>query len=202
MKQHIPNILTISRIAVIPLFVGAFYLDAAQYGWLPLALFLYAAITDFFDGYLARKWQAESDIGRVLDPIADKLLVAAALLVFIDINLIEGPILTSCVVIIICRELFVSGLREALENKGVTIHVTKLAKWKTTMQMVAVIPPLLLIGVLGGKGMEEPLNVPEIVGAASLIGIIAFPYLIGMAALLTAITGIEYTIKGFRALKQ
>lgn len=206
MKHSIPNLLTYSRIAVIPLFIAAFYMGP-NYQWAPLGLFLYAAITDFFDGYLARKWNVTSDIGRVLDPIADKLLVTAALIMLLMNDAfydVEGLLLIATL-IILSREIFVSGLRESLENKHITLHVSKLGKWKTTMQMIAVGMLLFFYSYGCGTGF------PEITHGAGTDLYGTFKKLctysgtggmltLLLATLLTVITGIEYTIKGFRAL--
>lgn len=136
-KHHIPNALTFARFIAVAVLIAVWYLPAPWGTWLPLVIVGLASITDFFDGYLARKWNVESDLGRLLDPNADKLLIATALILLIPL---AGPV---AVALILCRELFVSGLREYMESKNVTIHVTKLAKWKTTLQMVSVIVLLL-----------------------------------------------------------
>lgn len=212
MKQRIPNLLTYSRIAVIPLFVAAFYMGPA-WQWVPLGLFLYASITDFFDGYLARKWDVISDIGRVLDPIADKLLVAVALIMLLvgrEFREIE-TLLLICTLIILSREIFVSGLREALENKQITLHVSKLGKWKTATQMLAITGLLFMSAYGCMNGYPElplitthgetihPYAAHQMICQYTAYG--ALPSLI-LAALLTLITGVEYTVKGFRALKK
>lgn len=103
--------------------------------WLPLVIFVYASLTDFLDGYLARRWQVVSDIGRLLDPNADKLLVAVALTLLVQ----SGEASAVAVSLILCRELFISALREFASSRQVIIHVTTLAKWKTAIQMVAVV---------------------------------------------------------------
>lgn len=141
-KNNLPNLLTYARFACALLLVGAWYLPAPWGLWLPLALVIFASISDFFDGYLARKWQVQSDIGRLLDPNADKLLMAAAMILLASVSL-ASP---AAVVLIMCRELFVSGLREYMAEKNIVIHVTKLAKCKTATQMVAVIVLLYAYG--------------------------------------------------------
>ncbi len=140
MKRHLPNILTLSRILVIPLLAASFYLPAPTSYWVATSLFLYASVTDFFDGYLARRWKVESALGRFLDPIADKLLVATVLVYL----LANGQAHVVAVLIILLRELLVSGLREHLMEKQTPMPVSMLAKYKTAMQMVAL--TLLLIG--------------------------------------------------------
>ncbi len=141
-KKDIPNLLTYARFAAVPLIILAWYAPAPWGLWLPLGLVLFASITDFFDGYLARKWNVESDIGRLLDPNADKLLMAVAM-IFLASTSLASPI---AVALIMCRELFVSGLREFMAAKNIVIHVTKLAKWKTATQMVSVIVLLYAYG--------------------------------------------------------
>lgn len=170
-KKSIPNLLTMSRILVIPIVMGLFYIDASWALWTILALYIYASITDFLDGYLARKWNVVSDLGRFLDPIADKLLVTS-LFVFLIANGQIAGVHVIAVAAILLREMFVSGLREFMGPKKVVIHVTKLAKWKTTMQMVATC--VLIINFVS----------PSIACFASL--------LLWIAAILTVVTGYSY----------
>ena len=146
MLLSLPNILTYVRIAAVPALAACFYLEGHKANWLALFIFVAAAITDFFDGYFARIWEQQSSLGRMLDPIADKLLVAVALLMLVSVNTIGGWSLWAAI-IILCREVLVSGLREFLAEVNVTVHVTKLAKWKTTVQMVAI--GFLLAGAAG-----------------------------------------------------
>lgn len=176
-KRRLPNLLTFSRIVVIPLLVAAMYLPPPLCFWLPTGLFLYAGISDFLDGYLARKWRVVSALGRFLDPIADKLLVAAALICLVaDARAPEIP-----VVIILLRELLVSGLREHLMEKQVHLPVSTLAKYKTAVQMLAL--TLLLIGPV----------FPVLLTAGRVT--------LWLAAGLTAITGWEYLRVGFKHLR-
>ena len=135
----IPNILTVGRIAAIPVVVGCVYVQSILDGplwlrWVALAVFIAAAITDYLDGYYARIWDQQSAFGRMLDPIADKLLVASCLLMLAADNSIHGWTLWAAIVIL-CREILVSGLREYLAALRVSVPVTKLAKWKTTIQL-------------------------------------------------------------------
>lgn len=159
--QKIPNILTLARIALIPLVVLAMLGDINH---LALLLFITAGITDFFDGYLARKFKVESKWGAMLDPIADKLLVAAVL-VLIARQLSGFD--TIAVIIILLREVLVSGLREYLASQNIAMPVTKLAKWKTAIQFVAISALLYEINLY------------------SLL-------ILWVAAILTAITGYKY----------
>ncbi len=132
-RKHIPNLLTWSRVAVIPLMVTVWLTAYDCLALAPLILFAYAALSDFLDGYLARKWQVESAIGRMLDPIADKLLVATALILLLS----SGHAELIPIICIIFREIFISGVREAVADKNVILHVTFLAKCKTATQMLA-----------------------------------------------------------------
>lgn len=134
MKPYIPNAFTLLRYALIPALVAGWYCADATSTWLPLGIFVLASITDFFDGYLARLWKVESELGRMLDPNADKLLVAAALILLTR----SGEASVVAVMLILCRELFVSGLREYMAARNTSIHVSQLAKWKTASQMVAI----------------------------------------------------------------
>ncbi len=156
----IPNILTIFRVLAVPGVVAAFYLSGNLQYWVAVGLFAAAAITDFFDGYLARRLDQVSEFGKLLDPIADKLLVGAALIMLVGEGLVSGVSVIAAA-IILTREILVSGLREFLAGASVSVPVTKLAKWKTTVQMIAlgillsgpagetVIPHLMTIGTIG-----------------------------------------------------
>ncbi len=133
----LPNVLTYARIAAVPLLVACLYFLKGDISrWSAFALFVAAAFTDWLDGYLARIWEQQSTLGRMLDPIADKLIVGTALLMLIHDNTIAGLSVWAAV-IILCREILVSGLREFLAELNVKVHVTQLAKWKTALQMVA-----------------------------------------------------------------
>lgn len=179
MARHValtlPNLLTYARILAVPAVVGCFYFDGHTARWIALAIFIAAAVTDFFDGYLARAWQQQSALGRMLDPIADKLLVSVCLLLLVAKGDIGGWSLIAAI-IILCREILVSGLREFLAELRVSVPVTKLAKWKTTVQLVAL--ALLLAGPAG----EEVLPGTELSGLVTL----------WIAAVLTLYTGYDY----------
>src|SRR5450432_2937499 len=138
----IPNLLTYSRIVAVPLVVACMYWQALLSGgmwlrWAALTIFIAAGITDILDGYFARSLGQQSSFGRMLDPIADKLLVASCLLMLAADETIKGWSLWAAIVIL-CREILVSGLREYLAELRVSVPVTQLAKWKTAMQLVAV----------------------------------------------------------------
>ncbi|MBM3573553.1 MAG: CDP-diacylglycerol--glycerol-3-phosphate 3-phosphatidyltransferase, partial [Alphaproteobacteria bacterium] len=146
MFLSLPNLLTLSRIVVIPVLVALFYVDGAAARWLACALFTAACITDYFDGYLARIWRQDTDFGRFLDPIADKLLVGSALFMLVAMDHISGLTVLPALVIL-CREILVSGLREFLAGIKLRVPVSRLAKWKTTIQMVAI--GFLIVGDAG-----------------------------------------------------
>lgn len=134
-KETIPNYLTYLRIiAILPI---CFLMTASEWSiYLAVILYILAALTDFLDGYLARLWNVNSEIGRFLDPIADKLLIAAVIIMLVAMGTISGFMLI-CPILIMIRELFISGLREYMGPKNIVVHVTKTAKWKTTMQLVS-----------------------------------------------------------------
>src|SRR5919201_3874787 len=138
----LPNLLTYARIAAVPVVVACMYWSGILDGglwprWIALAVFIAAAITDILDGYFARSWGQQSALGRMLDPIADKLLVSASLLMLAAVDTIRGWSLLAAV-IILCREILVSGLREYLAELRVSVPVSRLAKWKTVGQLIAV----------------------------------------------------------------
>ena len=140
---NLPNILTISRIVVIPVIFLSIYIHSVWWSYLAAVLFIVAAITDYFDGYLARSRNQTSALGRLLDPIADKLLVVSALVIVLA-NKMVLPISYIPVIVIFCREILVFGLREFLAEVKISMPVTKLAKWKTGFQMTAL--SLILLG--------------------------------------------------------
>ena len=148
MKWTVPNILTTLRLLAAPgVAVMFLYFTRPYADWFALVLFVTAAITDWFDGFLARAWKKESKLGAMLDPIADKAMVVIALMVIVGYSSMS-PWLVLPATVILFREVFVSGLREFLGDTAGTLRVTKLAKWKTTAQMIA-------IAVLFSQGMFE-----------------------------------------------
>jgi cardiolipin synthase len=174
----LPNLLTLSRILVIPVVVATFYVQGDSARWLACALFSAAAVTDWLDGHMARRWEQQSELGRFLDPIADKLLVAATLLMLTATSrLSSGAVLPALV--ILCREILVSGLREYLAGLRIGLPVSKLAKWKTAIQMVAI--GVLIVGDAG----------PALLPVAA-IG----EMLLWIAAGLTLLTGYDYLRAG------
>lgn len=184
----LPNILTYSRIVAVPVVVGCIFAQSVMHGplwlrWVALALFIAAAVTDFLDGYYARAWDQQSAFGRMLDPIADKLLVASCLLMLAAEESIRGWTLWAAIVIL-CREILVSGLREYLAGLRVSVPVTRLAKWKTTIQLVA-------IGfLLAGEAGDLLIPVTTQVGIA----------LLWISAIFTLYTGYDYFRAGIHHL--
>jgi cardiolipin synthase (CMP-forming) len=177
--SSLPNSLTISRIALVPLFVAAFFLPEDPGRWIVFVLFCLAGLTDAVDGMIARKLKAESSLGRMLDPIADKLIVSAALLMLTADRTLQGVHLVPALVIL-CREILVSGLREFLAGADVSLPVTRVAKMKTVVQMVAI---AALIATTASERM-----LPGVTGVA-LFGL-------WFAAALTMYTGYAYLRAG------
>ncbi|ABD44696.1 CDP-diacylglycerol--glycerol-3-phosphate 3-phosphatidyltransferase [Ehrlichia chaffeensis str. Arkansas] len=132
-----PNLLTIFRVFAIPAIVCSFYIGDSNSNYIAFVIFIFACITDFFDGYLARIWQAQSKFGKLFDPIADKLIVVATVIMLVYIRKITGLTIIP-VVVIICREILISGLREFLISISVELPVIKLGKVKTFIQMAAI----------------------------------------------------------------
>lgn len=185
---NIPNLLTYGRILAVPLIVLCFFIEGRLQSsdfarWAALIIFVIASITDFLDGYLARIWNQTSNIGRMLDPIADKLLVSTSLLLMaVDTEKTIAGWSIWAAIIILCREILVSGLREYLAGLKVSVPVTRIAKWKTTAQMFAL--AFLLAGPAGDKVLPYTTE----------IGII----LLWIAALLTVYSGYDYFRAGLK----
>ncbi len=183
MLKKIPNILTIGRIIIVPFFVLAFYLPGFYGDLTACVLFVIASFTDFLDGMLARMMEEESKLGELLDPIADKIIVATALILLVMSGTIKHYEVIAAI-IILTREILISGLREFLARGQIKLPVTNLAKLKTFLQMVAI--ALLLTGETGNKILNfKDYN-------AQTIGII----LLWLSAFLTLYTGYEYLRKG------
>jgi cardiolipin synthase len=182
----LPNLLTYARIIAVPVVVGCLMLNTDDARWIALWVYIAAAVTDFFDGWLARRWAQQSSLGRMLDPIADKLLIAAALLMLAAQETIAGVHLWAAI-IILCREILVSGLREYLAELKVPLPVTRLAKWKTAVQLTA-------IGFLiAGQSGDLIFPYTTTVGLSGL----------WIAAILTLVTGYDYFRAGLaHALKE
>jgi CDP-diacylglycerol--glycerol-3-phosphate 3-phosphatidyltransferase/cardiolipin synthase len=171
----LPNLLTYGRIVAVPVVAGLLLWGGDWARWSAVVLFIAAAVTDFFDGYFARKWHQQSALGRMLDPIADKVLVAAVILVLAVDRTISGGHIWAAI-IILSREVLVSGLREYLAELRVSVPVTKVAKWKTTVQMVAV--GFLIAGPAGDR----------LIGHVTELGLAG----LWLAAGLTLYTGYDY----------
>jgi cardiolipin synthase (CMP-forming) len=183
MLKKIPNILTIGRIIIVPFFVLAFYLPGFYGDLTACVLFIIASFTDFLDGMLARMMGEESKLGELLDPIADKIIVATALILLVMSGTIRHYEVIAAI-IILTREILISGLREFLARGQIKLPVTNLAKLKTFLQMIAI--ALLLTGETGNKILNfQNYN-------AQTIGII----LLWLSAFLTLYTGYEYLRKG------
>jgi cardiolipin synthase len=188
MLTTLPNLLTLSRIVAIPLVVITFYLPSPYGPWIGCGLFALAGFTDWLDGRLARLWQQQSELGRFLDPIADKLLVAAVLFMLAALQLREDPppgklvlaiLFVLPALVILSREILVSGLREHLAGLRVSVPVSRLAKWKTGLQMGAI--GVLLVGDAGPSWLPVP-----VIGELMLWA----------AAVLTMVTGYDYLRAG------
>lgn len=180
--MSLPNILTYGRIVAVPVLAGVLFFGTGEVSrWIAFAIFVAACVTDWLDGYLARIWAQQSNLGRMLDPIADKLLVGATLLMLVYNGTISGWSIWAALTIL-SREILVSGLREFLAELNVKVHVTQLAKWKTAVQFVA------LAMLLAGPAAEGLLP------ATTAIGVV----LLWVAALLTLVTGYDYLKAGVR----
>ncbi len=218
MTWTIPNILTILRLLAAPgVAVMFLYFNRPWADWFALVLFISAAITDWFDGYLARAWKQTTKLGTMLDPIADKAMVVIALMVIVGYSSMS-PWLVLPATVILFREVFVTGLREFLGDTAGTLKVTKLAKWKTTAQMVA-IAVLFAQGVFehylwaSTEGMDQAMVDAILTGQEDdlhglnwkLQGMIwsghVGLWLLWLAAALTLITGVDYFKKSVPYLK-
>ena len=177
-----PNLLTVSRILVIPLLVGMFWVEGDVARWVTLALFIAAGVTDYLDGVVARSMGKSSNFGRFLDPVADKLLVSAILMMLVWREGISGLMILPALVIL-CREIMVSGLREFLAGIKIGVPVSKLAKWKTGVQMTSL--GFLIVGD-AGPVFFHPVATTVAIGEALLL----------IAAVLTLITGYDYLRAG------
>jgi CDP-diacylglycerol--glycerol-3-phosphate 3-phosphatidyltransferase len=219
MKWTLPNILTVMRLVAAPgLAVMFLYFNRPYADWFALLLFVVAAVTDWIDGYLARAWKQETRVGAMLDPIADKAMVVIALMVIVGYSTMS-PWLVLPATVVVFREVFVSGLREYLGNVSGTLKVTKLAKWKTTTQMIA-IAVLFSQGifehylVMSTWGMDEKMVHGIILGDVEDLQGLGWQYtgmvwsgrigvaLLWLAAALTAITGFDYFRKALPHLKE
>jgi cardiolipin synthase len=182
--KNLPNILTLSRIALLPILIGLMYGEyyyGAKAAWAALGVYIIIALTDFFDGWIARKYKTSSAFGAFLDPVADKIFVGVILVALVGFNRLPGIWMVPAM-IIIAREFMVSGLREYLGSKNVPMPVSNLAKWKTATQMIAV--AFLIIG-------------PHMPGAW-----IFGQWMIILAAILTVVTGGAYLKTGLDHMRK
>lgn len=191
-KPHlawVPNALTLGRIAFIPVLIGGVLTYGTEQAFLGttvlLVLFTLLILTDFLDGFLARKWQVTSNFGRMLDPIADKLFVAGLLIAFAILTRGTWWILAPALVII-GRDIFVSGLREHAALEGIVMPPTQLAKWKTATEMLAI--AALLLWVLSGQWLPISDSIMSFVDNSRRIGV----GLLWIAASLSGFTGFHY----------
>ncbi|GAA6174294.1 CDP-diacylglycerol--glycerol-3-phosphate 3-phosphatidyltransferase [Sulfitobacter pacificus] len=219
MKWNLPNILTLLRLIAAPMVAVMFLFFTRPYAdWFALLLFVSAAVTDWFDGYLARAWKQETKLGAMLDPIADKAMVVIALMVIIAFSS-WSPWLVLPATVILFREVFVSGLREFLGDVSGTLKVTSLAKWKTTFQMTAIAVLFSqgvfehylgmsvfgmddeMVGAILSGSQEDVLGLGWKLMGMEWSGRIGL-WLLWLAAALTAITGVDYLIKAMPHLKE
>lgn len=182
--KNLPNILTFFRIAILPFIIWLFFIPVAWAAWAALGLYTLACITDFLDGYLARSMKTESALGMFLDPISDKIFIAALLLVLVDFDRLDGIWVIPAIVILV-REFLVAGLREFLGPQNIQLPVSKLAKWKTTVQMVAL--GFLVVGDYGDVLLPHTLTYGQ--------------WGIAIAAVLTVITGWGYLKAGLKHIQ-
>ncbi len=182
-KNNLANILTVARLFLLPVIITLFFLEeswGALAAWLCLFVYVIASITDFFDGYIARKLNQISNFGTFLDPISDKIFVSTIMILLVAFDK-TNSIALILIIIIFAREFLISGLREFLGPKNIKVPVTQLAKWKTTAQMLSL--GFLIVGVHAPYMLE--------LGTA----------LLALATILTVITGMTYMITGFKHLK-
>lgn len=181
MLRQLPNILTISRIVLLPVLIGLFFIPGATAAWWALWIYIFCAVTDFFDGYLARRFGSTSNFGTFLDPISDKILVVSLLMALAAFDRLDGVWIIPAIVIL-AREFLIAGLREYLGPQNIKVPVSKLAKWKTGFQMTAL--GFLVIGDYGDNVVPQTLLIGQI--------------LLAVAAVITLITGWNYLKAGYR----
>lgn len=181
MLRQLPNILTVSRIVLLPVLIGLFFIPGPAAAWTALVIYTFCAVTDFFDGYLARRYGVTSGFGTFLDPISDKIFVAALILALSTFDRLDGLWMIPAI-IILGREFMVSGLREYLGPKNIKVPVSRLAKWKTGFQMTAL--GFLVIGNYGDALVPNTLLIGQI--------------LLTIAAIITMITGWNYLKAGYK----
>jgi cardiolipin synthase len=182
--RDLPNILTLSRMAILPVIIALFYVPGAWAAWTAVGLYTAACITDFLDGYLARTMNTESNIGKFLDPISDKIFIGSLLLTLAAFDRLPDYWIIPAIIILM-REFMISGLREFLGPQNISIPTSKLAKWKTTVQMVTL--GFLVVGDYGDAILPHTLAIGQ--------------WGLAAAALLTVITGWDYMRIGLKHIK-
>lgn len=184
MKSKIPNILTLSRLVIIPFFLLNLVFDSIGARYIFLFLFLYASLTDFLDGYLARVYNIGSNFGRIFDPIADKALILMVCVIILVRDYYIALLIIIPILVILLRELVISGIREGLAIQNVSIPVTRLAKYKTATQMIAL--SFLIIGGPDGVFYYLCQNIGIVILYASMV--------------ISLITGIQYISATYKDL--
>lgn len=185
LTKKLPNLLTLLRIAMIPALVLVFLMAGPLGNWLAFAIYTVTALTDFLDGWLARRLDATSEFGRMLDPIADKLMVVAVLVLLVETREISG-LHSLAAGVIVMREILISWFREYLTEKNISLGVSRIAKFKTAIQMIAV--GILLLGEAGAQ-------ISPLIKTAGLV-------LLWLAALFTFWTALDYLNRGMKRLKE
>jgi CDP-diacylglycerol--glycerol-3-phosphate 3-phosphatidyltransferase len=179
--MNLANILTLTRLVLLPVIILFFFIPGSMAAYICLALYITGAVTDFLDGWVARKYDQVTEFGKFMDPISDKIFVTSILLLLVGSGRIEG-ILIVAVLIILAREFLVSGLREYLGPKNIKLPVTQLAKWKTAIQMIVI--ACLII--------SDQSHLVSLIGETGLV----------LAAIITAITGWQYMKAGWPHMKE
>ena len=192
--MNLPNKLTILRIAMIPVFMAFFFLTMIPYNYFIAAIvFVLAAATDFLDGYIARKYHLVTNLGKFLDPIADKVLVSTALILMLTVDAILPPLFSIAVAVILARELIVSGFRMVAASRGLVLAADKIGKVKTVFQDLAI---FVLLAGYDFFGVFD--SSPESVNPINVAGLV----LLVIAAVLTIWSGVSYIVKNREVLKE
>jgi cardiolipin synthase len=189
----LPNILTISRIVLLPVMIALFFFPGTTAAWTALWIYVFCAVTDFFDGYLARKFGTTSNFGTFLDPISDKILVSSLLIALAAFDRLDGLWMVPAIIILM-REFLIAGLREYLGPQNIKVPVSKLAKWKTGVQMTAL--GFLVIGDYGDGVMDTVFGV--LANGDAVGALLTGQILLAIAAVITVITGWNYLKVGFK----
>jgi len=192
--MDLPNKLTILRIAMIPVFMAFFFLTMIPYNYFIAAIvFVLAAATDFLDGYIARKYHLVTNLGKFLDPIADKVLVSTALILMLTVDAILPPLFSIAVAVILARELIVSGFRMVAASRGLVLAADKIGKVKTVFQDLAI---FVLLAGYDFFGVFD--SSPDSVNPINVAGLV----LLVIAAVLTIWSGVSYIVKNREVLKE